>query len=381
MISTVQRHSPQRPITFINLSSETVPPYAAMQIRSVDLNDTYYIQKPDADDLSPQKVILNGPTSVKPNGSGTAQGSIPYRAMFNLDDGPTDNRESVGTRAGFWSLYLGFEGFLVRGQPDEAIGEIVVQPNLTCRELVDGRYYYYGSGTPPPDRCVKCCGCDKLGMSGIGGIAPFSLNVTITPACVTTPFTFVINGDISLFPLPGTTAGENLCPDTGPPPNEGLNISYFGNMQEEYDDFTLVTATPCDGSTPFGVSTLIKRRASLALKCRWYRTNNRGICSFWNVSASFDDTTGGVWKAGQLTALDQYPSDSVSVIALASFCNVNPAICPAGCPPNLNQLGCNPLQFQALGNMYCAATDPPCDWGIAPYTPCVGSAFQIDITE
>lgn len=379
MISTVQRHSGQRPLTFINLSSEIMPPFAAMQIRAVDLDGTHYVQKPDADDLPPQKVFLNGPTSVKPNGSGTAQNSIPYRAMFSLGDGPTDNRESVGTRAGFWELYRGFEGFLVRGMPLETVGEIVVQPDVTCRELVSG--VYYGSGGSPYQRCVKCCGCDEDGMSGPGGAAPLSLNVTITPACVTTPFTFVINGDYPSPPSPDLAAGINECQNKAGGGDEGLNITYYGSMQENYAIPQNVSLVPCDGSFP-GVSlTLIKRRATLSLKCRWYRTNNRGICSFWNGEATFDDTTTGVWQSGTLTFLDQYPSDSVSVIGLLGLCNINPAICPAGCPPNLNQLGCNPLQFQALGNMYCAATDPPCDWGISPYTPCVGSAFQIDITE
>ena len=103
----------QRFGSFINTEAESIPAYAAMEVVGVDKEDTLYVRKPTKDD--DPNVLLNGSSVVPANGSGRITNHLPTWAYYHDADGTPANAESLGTRAGYWELFRGYEGFLVWG--------------------------------------------------------------------------------------------------------------------------------------------------------------------------------------------------------------------------------------------------------------------------
>lgn len=144
-----------------NPLDEEVPAHGAVEWNVVDQFGNFVLRKPDKDDSN--TAFLNTESPIPPKGYGFITRHFPLWAKYNPDDGDPVNGESLGTRAGFWELYRGYEGFLVWGGAD---GEkVYVQSDLTCRDLKKGGYYsgYYPTPSQPryPNGCsgCNCCPC------------------------------------------------------------------------------------------------------------------------------------------------------------------------------------------------------------------------------
>lgn len=122
-----------------NISGEDIPAFAAVERVSVDNQGTWYVQKPTRDDHP--SAYLNAGARITKDGHGIVTRDFPAWAYYNAADGDPENGESIGTRSGFWQLHRGYEGFLVWGGADGK--KVLVQSDLTCRELSDGGYYGY----------------------------------------------------------------------------------------------------------------------------------------------------------------------------------------------------------------------------------------------
>jgi hypothetical protein len=147
----------QRILPFMNKSGERVPPHAVVKLKRSRAGKSHHGYKPDKDD--DPFVVFNGQFEVEPDGDGYATVDYPLWARYNAADGDPTNGESLGTRAGFWELHRGYEGFLVWGGAD---GEkVYVQSDVTCRESGGDQYYYssyYGGYGPNPRYVINCCG-------------------------------------------------------------------------------------------------------------------------------------------------------------------------------------------------------------------------------
>lgn len=147
----------QRILPFVNKSGETIPPFAAIKLRLARAGETaeHHGYKPDQDD--DPFVVFNGPTEVAADQSSSCTADYPLWAMYNPVDGTPANGESLGTRAGYWQLHRGYEGFLVWGGAD---GEkVYVQSDVTCRESGGDQYYYSGGKKPNPRYLAVCFPC------------------------------------------------------------------------------------------------------------------------------------------------------------------------------------------------------------------------------
>lgn len=132
-----------------NPGPEEIPAHAAVEWSVVNAEGAFVLRKPDKDD-SPT-AFFNTETAIAVNGYGFITKHLPTWALYHAADGNPSNGESLGTRAGFWELYRGYEGFLVWGGAD---GEkVYVQSDLTCRETGGTGGYYY---TPTFEN--PCCG-------------------------------------------------------------------------------------------------------------------------------------------------------------------------------------------------------------------------------
>lgn len=154
----------QRILPFVNKSGETIPPFGAIKLKLARAGETaeHHGYKPDKDD--DPFVVFNGPTEVAADQASSCTADHPLWAMYNPVDGTPANGESLGTRAGYWQLYRGYEGFLVWGGAD---GEkVYVQSDVTCREVGSGNgglYSGYSTNSGPrlPNGCAgcPCCPC------------------------------------------------------------------------------------------------------------------------------------------------------------------------------------------------------------------------------
>lgn len=165
----------QRIIPFVNTSGEKIPPRSAVKLKHSRAGARNYHKgyKPDKDD--DPFVVFNGPTEVEPDEDGYATADYPLWAKYNPEDGDPVNGESLGTRAGFWELHRGYEGFLVWGGAD---GEkVYVQPDLTCRDIKNIYPYYYKKRitgrrfAPPEDGCCPGITLPEVMIANIVGTA------------------------------------------------------------------------------------------------------------------------------------------------------------------------------------------------------------------
>lgn len=142
----------QRFTDFVNISGEEIPAYAALEIVSVDSDLTVYVTKPTKNDAN--FVLINGRTRVPVGEGGSCTNHMPTWAYYNAEDGEPENGDTLGTRAGFWSLHLGYEGFLVWGGVHNNI--VFVQRDMMCREE-GGGYYQTERGPVTLCDCEICC--------------------------------------------------------------------------------------------------------------------------------------------------------------------------------------------------------------------------------
>lgn len=166
-----------------NVSGEEIPARAAMEPVSRSADGYINVTKPNINDSG--SALINGDHAIPVNAHGFGSYNWPIRAKYNTSETPAVNGQSIGTRAGYWELYPGYEGFLVWGMRDS--GTYVVQRNVTCRTLTSGAYgYLYGSGGN--GFCCKCrrflCGVPLPGDQFMG--FPASITGTITATCIGT---------------------------------------------------------------------------------------------------------------------------------------------------------------------------------------------------
>jgi hypothetical protein len=155
-----------------NPGPEEIPAHAAVEWSVVNADGAFVLRKPDKDD-SPS-AFFNTETAIPVNGNGYITKHLPSWALYHAADGNPTNGESLGTRAGFWELYRGYEGFIVWGGAD---GEkVYVQSDLTCRDLSAGGYYgYYPTRKVIGCCCSWCNGCPSLPTNNS---PPASLNIS-----------------------------------------------------------------------------------------------------------------------------------------------------------------------------------------------------------
>lgn len=143
-----RRHSAYNP------GPEEIPAHAAVEWSVVNADGAFILRKPDKDD-SPT-AFFNTETAIPVGGYGYVTKHLPTWALYHAADGTPSNGESLGTRAGFWEIYRGYEGFLVWGGAD---GEkVYVQSDLTCRETGGADYYYYSRRRNPKFGSTCCSG-------------------------------------------------------------------------------------------------------------------------------------------------------------------------------------------------------------------------------
>jgi hypothetical protein len=147
----------QKFVSVLNMSGETIPAWAAMEPYGVDGSGALMVRKPTVDD-SPT-ALLNGGSVIGKGDYGAGTYHMATWAYYNVADGTPATGESIGTRAGYWPLYRGYEGFLVWGGAFNSI--IQVQRDVTCRSLTAGGYGGYGYY--PHQKATRPCGCRPCG--------------------------------------------------------------------------------------------------------------------------------------------------------------------------------------------------------------------------
>jgi hypothetical protein len=106
-----------------NDSGEEVPSRAVMKVTGLTAADKApKVSKPDADDLTPEILLVNGETPIPAGTYG--QGSLAPVIRIAYDSGtgtpalPTSDADAWGTVAGSWLLAKGKRGFLPWGDSD-----------------------------------------------------------------------------------------------------------------------------------------------------------------------------------------------------------------------------------------------------------------------
>jgi len=222
-----------RRLPVINNTAEDCPVYGACEISRPDENGVYQLRKPDKDDSG--TAYINTESVIKANGGrGYVCRQTPTWALYHAADGDPDNRESIGTRSGFWELHRGYEGFIVIGGADGT--KVYVERDVTCRDLVSGGYYgYYPAGRPAsnPSDCPSCP----------GGIGPSQIivDVLFSGSC-SGNYTIDEHATGTFLSFSCTSAGivEPVClPPTAP----SSHRSKIQSVVEEHSCFSNVTIT------------------------------------------------------------------------------------------------------------------------------------------
>lgn len=305
---------------------------------------------------------LNKPYLVKrvANNGGTLH-FVPHEG-FCYGYGITLNKPALAQRV---AMKDGKLHFLMGDQQLDDDGKLILnKPYLAKRVAAnDGKLHYLVNGkrcTEPPPPC-DCCGCP-------GGVVPTgSLTATVSTS---------FGDPVTLTMVHGSPGGDsNLSCDAGTSGDYGTNHQW-GAFYRELSSPTSATMTLCDGSSPIDILVTIMRQVSLLLTCRWYRTTTGRICSVWDLSGEYWDRTSGTIKDITFGAKNRNTSDSVATLPLVDryVMRDNPG-------PNLSQLGCDPLQFEASGGVYCFSAAPPEDqWGYTDYASVVGATWGVDIS-
>jgi hypothetical protein len=141
----------------LNDSGETIPAWAVME--PSDFNGLYHtVRKPTVDDSA--WVLLNGPMPISAGGYGSGTWDLPNLAKYETGDGTPAVGESWGSRAGYWGLSRGYEGFIVLGNGDGT--KTMVERDSLCASTEAGNPYYgYFYASAPPHLRVHCPCCDE----------------------------------------------------------------------------------------------------------------------------------------------------------------------------------------------------------------------------
>lgn len=139
---------------FLNDSGEAIPPWSLLE--PTDFNGIYHtVQKPTVDDSA--WVFLNGSREIPIGGYGSGTWDLPNLAKYEEGDGTPAWGESWGSRAGFWGLSRGYEGFLMMGPG--ADGRVMVERDTNCVSGAAGNPYYGYFYWPYPPFNRSSCPC------------------------------------------------------------------------------------------------------------------------------------------------------------------------------------------------------------------------------
>lgn len=99
----------------LNVSSETIPPYAVMRIVAAsqsDQDESYWVDKPNG--AAKAKYLINGPLPIDAQQPGNATDTYPTLAIWSGVNPPTAAVE-WGPVSGSWHLSINGKGFLILG--------------------------------------------------------------------------------------------------------------------------------------------------------------------------------------------------------------------------------------------------------------------------
>lgn len=165
-----------------NVSGEVIPPRAAMEPVSKNADGSINVTKPNKDDSN--TALINGDGAIAINGGGFGTWGWPVISMYSSSSTPSSNGMVIGTRAGRWELYPGYDGFIVWGK--KSTESYVVQRSLTCHG--GGGGVTYGSGSGGHVGNSFCCECERFTYAGDSYTSTFpaSLTGTATIPCIGT---------------------------------------------------------------------------------------------------------------------------------------------------------------------------------------------------
>lgn len=250
-----------------NVSGEEIPARAAMEPVSRSADGYINVTKPNINDSG--SALINGDHAIPVNAHGFGSYNWPIRAKYNTSETPAVNGQSIGTRAGYWELYPGYEGFLVWGRKDS--GTYVVQRNVTCRTLTSGGYYY------GEDPCGTRCCCWRCGANRgtnpndtTGFTGPSTIRATVTTPCIGTPSTDSVDMVISFCGCPTLPS-----PCTDPPGDYYDQIAWGGTTIDTVSG----GCTRCY-STPVSITWADQPRLTASLYCTYLGGSGSGARVF-----------------------------------------------------------------------------------------------------